>query len=80
MSKLTLYIDKATLKKARAVALQNGKSISAMVRDYFNSLSKSKGKAYPVGVSSLLGMVKDKRNPAYKQIRDEYYEYRGKRK
>jgi hypothetical protein len=42
MTKLTLLLDKETIKKAKRIAEKNGTSVSKMAADYFESLEKKK--------------------------------------
>ena len=61
-SKLTLRIDERLIKKAKAYARKKGKSVSALVADYFSLLEveRDKREELPPKVLSLRGILKDK--------------------
>jgi hypothetical protein len=69
-TKLTLSIDENTIKRAKRISSQQGKSISRMVEEYLNSLVEKK----PSAVKLISGMLKDKA-PAkldWKKMKSDY--------
>lgn len=63
-TKLTLRLDEQLIKKAKAIAEKNGKSLSKIVEDYFSSM-KMEGSAehepLTPRVRSLKGLLKNSR-------------------
>ncbi len=62
-TKLTLRMDDGLVEKAKIEAQRRGKSVSQMVAEFFESLSKtSRGKkALPPLTASLVGLLKGHR-------------------
>ena len=61
-TKLTLRLDAALIRRAKAYAKRTGKSVSAVVADYFAALDAGEGQAAGLGpkVRSLLGAVRER--------------------
>jgi hypothetical protein len=61
-TKLTLRLDAALIRRAKAFAKRSGKSVSAVVADYFAALDAGDGQAPVFGpkVRSLLGVVRER--------------------
>lgn len=76
-TKLTLRLDDKLIKKAKAIAKKNGKSLSKIVEDYFSSMkmegSKDKEQLTP-RVRSLKGLLKGS-----KIKEKDYYDYLEKK-
>ena len=60
--KLTLRIDERLIKKAKTYAKRRGKSVSALVSDYFSMLETEgdRKEKLPPKVASLRGILKGK--------------------
>ncbi len=76
-SKLTLKLDSRTIGRAkRYIHAHRGKSLSKLVENYFNSLTKNKGdeenEKLPPIVSSLAGVAG---RGGIKNIKEEYTDY-----
>jgi hypothetical protein len=59
-TKLTLRLDAALIRRAKAYAGRTGKSLSAIVADYFSSLGGSKGAErdeLPPKVKAMVGAL-----------------------
>jgi hypothetical protein len=68
-TKLTLYIDEDVSRKAKKVAQITGKSISAMVKDYFNQKeAEIDGFKISDPVIKWMGMLETSKS--YKELRD----------
>lgn len=61
-TKLTLRLDAALIRRAKAYAKRTGKSVSAVVADYFAALDAGEGQAPVLGpkVQSLFGVVRER--------------------
>ncbi|MHB0963008.1 MAG: DUF6364 family protein [Gemmatimonadaceae bacterium] len=61
-TKLTLRLDASLIRRAKAYAKRTGKSVSAVVADYFSALDAGEGKEATHGpkVRSLLGAVRER--------------------
>ena len=76
-TKLTLRLDSDLIRKAKAYSRRSGKSISAMVADFFALLDERRGgekNALTPAVRSLLGVLGDK--PLSEK---DYYRYLEKK-
>ncbi|MHB8837508.1 MAG: DUF6364 family protein [Gemmatimonadaceae bacterium] len=62
-TKLTLRLDASLIRRAKAYAKRSGKSVSAVVADYFAALDATgaPGSSYGPKVRSLLGVVRESR-------------------
>ena len=58
-TKLTLSIDEKVIENAKKISRQRGKSISKLVEEYLDSLSK-KNKSKTTTVEKLSGILKNK--------------------
>jgi hypothetical protein len=58
-TKLTLSIDEKVIERAKKISLQKGKSISKLVEEYLDSLSKKNESKFST-VHKLSGILKDK--------------------
>ena len=69
-TKLTLYIDEDVSKKAKKVAQVAGKSISVMVKDYFNQ-KEAKIVRFKISdpVNKWVGMLETSKS--YRELRNE---------
>jgi len=62
-AKLTLRLDEDLIKEAKKYSAKRGKSVSALVADYFSVLRKEGGSledSIPPAVASLRGVLKGK--------------------
>jgi hypothetical protein len=61
-TKLTLRLDESLIRRAKAYAKRSGKSVSAVVADYFAALDAGEGSTASLGpkVRSLLGVVRER--------------------
>ncbi len=57
--KLTLSINEETIKRAKRISLKQGKSISKIVEEYFNSLPE-KGEREDTAVDKIKKIMKGK--------------------
>jgi len=76
-SKLTLRLDKALIKRAKALASKKGTSVSQLVANYFSLLDEethSPEKFSPI-TTSLIGILKDSdiEEKDYKKYLEEKY-------
>ncbi len=76
-SKLTLKLDTGAINRAkRYIANHRGRSLSKLVENYFNSLTKTQNEGnynkIPPIVSELAGIAKKEKT---KNIKEEYTEY-----
>ena len=76
-TKLTLRIDERLIEKAKSYAKRRGKSVSALVADYFSLLDteESRKEKLPPKVASLRGILKGKEVSIedYKKYLEEKY-------
>ena len=76
-TKLTLRLDDEVIKKAKAIAKKNGKSLSKIVEDYFANINiaglKDQQKLTP-RVQSLKGLLKGS-----KISKKDYFDYLEKK-
>lgn len=71
-NKLTLRLDDALIKQAKIYAKENDKSLSQIVADYFQSLTKDTANAkLPPITNSLIGIAEDVSEHDYKQHLEE---------
>ncbi len=73
-SKLTIDLNKDTIESAKSYAKSNQISLSDLIENYLNSLSKKDKNRYSVSplVESLTGILPQKIGDNYKR---EYYDY-----
>jgi len=74
-TKLTLKLDKAVIQKAKVFAKENKVSLSALVENYFESLTNTddnKELNISPAVRALSGVLKIKARRETDEIRDEY--------
>lgn len=74
--KLTLYIDEETSTLAHQVASRAGKSVSAMVKEFFMAKKEVTVNEVARSVKQWSGTLKTKKT--YKELRDEIYNDLGK--
>ena len=76
-TKLTLHINKDLIKKAKIYAAKKGKSVSALVADFFSLLpvESEKEEKLPPKLASLKGILKDKKvnEEDYKKYLEKKY-------
>ncbi|NTE00830.1 hypothetical protein G6M26_35220 [Agrobacterium tumefaciens] len=74
-TKLTLTIDESVIKRAKAYAEEQGRSLSAVVENYLKAVTKIEKKndeEFSPSLKNLIGSVKLPKDFDYKKIRDEY--------
>ena len=78
MTKMTLYLDEARIRKAKKVARENNTSVSKMIAGFIDSMGKpyktGKEDELPPVVREMIGLIPDN-GKSYKEIREEYYEH-----
>lgn len=73
LTKLTLSLDKETIKAAKRYSEKQKLSLSKLVARYFKSLKKEEGNFSPA-VNRLLGILPDKMDTkAYKKYLEKKY-------
>ena len=73
-NKLTLRLDESLIKQAKIYAKQHDKSLSQVVADYFQLLTKGvEGLETPSITQSLIGVIKDVDEDDYKGHLEEKY-------
>ena len=73
-NKLTLRLDESLIKRAKVYAKKNNKSLSQVVADYFQLLTrKTENTEVPVITQSLTGIIKDTDEDDYKRHLEEKY-------
>jgi plasmid stability protein len=73
-SKLTLRLDESLIKQAKIYAKQHDKSLSQVVADYFQLLTKGLESPEPPQITkSLIGVIKDVDEDDYKRHLEEKY-------
>jgi len=77
-AKLTLRLDEHLIRKAKIYSSKRGKSVSALVADFFSLLQvedKSEVESLPPKVASLKGILKDKNvsEEDYRKYLEEKY-------
>lgn len=78
-AKLTLYVDQETSVRAHKTARLRGKSISALVKEYFLEKEKEfRSREIAHSVSKWIGILDTQKT--YKALRDEQVESRLKRR
>lgn len=77
-SKLTLNLNKSIIESAKDYAKENKTSLSKLIENYLNSLTKKQEKEVKVSplVESLTGIIPTE--PENKN-KDDYYEYLNKK-
>ncbi len=73
-TKLTLNLNKNIIDSAKDYAKENSVSLSKLIENYLNSLTKKQDKEVKVSplVESLTGIIPSETN---KQKNDDYYDY-----
>ncbi|MDL2262506.1 DUF6364 family protein [Bacteroidales bacterium OttesenSCG-928-I21] len=71
-TKLTLNLDKEVIEEAKTYARKNKVSLSKLIENYLNSLTKPSKKSQKVSplVESLTGVISDKNLDERKDYRD----------
>ena len=73
-NKLTLRLDESLIKRAKVYAKKNNKSLSQVVADYFQLLTrKTENTEVPVITQSLTGIIKDTDEDDYKRHLEKKY-------
>jgi hypothetical protein len=73
-SKLTLRLDESLMKQAKIYAKQHDKSLSQVVADYFQLLTKGVESPEPPQITkSLIGVIEDVDEDDYKRHLEEKY-------
>ena len=73
-NKLTLRLDESLIKQAKIYAKQHDKSLSQVVADYFQLLTKGvEGLETPSITQSLIGVIKDVDEDDYKKHLEKKY-------
>jgi len=77
-TKLTLRLDKDLIKKAKVYSAKRGKSVSALVADFFSLLrieEEPENESLPPKVASLKGILKGKKvsEEDYRKYLEEKY-------
>ena len=73
-NKLTLRLDESLIKQAKIYAKQHDKSLSQVVADYFQLLTKGiEGLETPSITRSLIGVIKDVDEDDYKRHLEKKY-------
>ena len=77
-TKLTLNLNKSIIENAKNYAKENSVSLSKLIENYLNSLTKKQEKEIKVSplVESLTGIIPTQTE---KKNDDEYYEYLNKK-
>ncbi len=77
-TKLTLNLNKTIIESAKDYAKENSVSLSKLIENYLNSLTKKQEKEIKVSplVESLTGIIPTQTE---KKNDDEYYEYLNKK-
>ena len=77
-TKLTLNLNKSIIESAKDYAKENNISLSKLIENYLNSLTKKQEKEIKVSplVESLTGIIPTQTE---KKNDDEYYEYLNKK-
>lgn len=77
-TKLTLYIDEKTGELAKKTAKLSGKSISALVQEFFRQKARTPSDIHiDAAVMKWIGVLKSKK--AYKELREEILDERLRR-
>lgn len=76
-TKLTLSIDKTVIERAKKISHQKGKSISKLVEEYLDSLSR-KNESKSSTIQKLSGILRNKmpQNVAWKKEKMSYLKKR----
>ena len=76
-TKLTLNLNKNIIESAKDYAKENSVSLSKLIENYLNSLTKKQNKEVKVSplVESLTGIIPNDDE----KIKDDYYEYLSKK-
>lgn len=69
-AKLTLSVDEKVVKKAKAYAKENDTSVSQLVEEYLDRISKRKDYGFTGVVAELAGIIPDN----YEDDRADYLE------
>ncbi|GAB6042481.1 DUF6364 family protein [Endothiovibrio diazotrophicus] len=73
-SKLTLRLDESLIRQAKVYAKQHDKSLSQVVSDYFQLLTKGvESPGVPPITQSLIGVIKDVDEEDYERHLEEKY-------
>ena len=73
-NKLTLRLDESLIKRAKVYAKKNNKSLSQVVADYFQLLTrKTENTEFPLITQSLTGIIKDTDEDDYKRHLEKKY-------
>ena len=73
-NKLTLRLDESLIKRAKIYAKKNNKSLSQVVADYFQLLTrKTENTEVPLITQSLTGIIKDTDEDDYKRHLEKKY-------
>lgn len=73
-NKLTLRLDESLIKRAKVYAKKNNKSLSQVVADYFQLLTrKTENTEVPLITQSLTGIIKDTDEDDYKRHLEKKY-------
>lgn len=77
-TKLTLNLNKDIIESAKDYAKENSVSLSKLIENYLNSLTKKQNKEVKVSplVESLTGIIPSETE---QKSNDEYYEYLNKK-
>lgn len=77
-TKLTLNLNKDIIESAKDYAKENSVSLSKLIENYLNSLTKKQNKEVKVSplVESLTGIIPSETK---QKSNDEYYEYLNKK-
>ena len=73
-NKLTLRLEESLIEQAKAYAKENNKSLSQIVADYFQILTKeTESQKLPPVTKSLIGAAKGVDNADYKKHLEDKY-------
>lgn len=77
-TKLTLNLNKSIIESAKNYAKENSVSLSKLIENYLNSLTKKQDKEIKVSplVESLTGIIPSETD---KKNSDDYYDYLSKK-
>lgn len=77
-TKLTLNLNKNTIERAKDYAKENSISLSKLIENYLNSLTKKQQKETKISplVESLTGIIP---NESEQKNKEDYYEYLNKK-
>lgn len=81
--KLTLSLERATIERAKAYADERGKSVSQLVGEYFDALTRERAASLPAGrpgrdrplsdeVQQLIGIAEGDEEDYYRYLEEKH--------